>query len=104
MIAQHQTLDGQVRETAQEFPGEVVGIRYSISYDWNGDPAIFFRVLLTDDASRIEALANITGRVREKLFYNLHLRESELTPYFNFRSKSELAKITDPEWESLKTC
>lgn len=104
MIAQHETLDEQVRETAQEFPGEVVGIRYSISHDWNGDPAIFFRVLLTDDASRTEALADVAGRVREKLFDNLRLRESDYTPYFYFRSKSELEKMTDSEWGLLKTC
>ena len=44
MIAQHQTLDEQVRETAQEFSSEVIGIRYSIGHDWNGDPAIFFEL------------------------------------------------------------
>ncbi len=104
MIAEHQTLDEQVRETAQQFPGEVVGLRYSIGHDWNGDPAIFFRVVLTDDASRTETLADITARVREKLFDKLRLRESDYTPYFYFRNESELKKLTDSEWGLLKTC
>ena len=103
MIAQLENLDQQVRETAREFPGEVIGIRYSISHDWNGDPAIFFRVLLSDDASRTETLAEVTGRVGGKLFDNLRLRESDYTPYFYFRSKSEQEKMTDPEWESQTT-
>jgi hypothetical protein len=68
MIAQLKDLDQQVQETAMNFPGEVVGIRYSISHDWNGDPAIFFRVILSDNASRAEVLADVTGRVGGKLF------------------------------------
>jgi len=86
-----------------EFPGEVIGIRYSISHDWNGDSAIFFRVLLSDSASRPEALADVTGRVAGKLFNNLQHGESSYTPYFYFRSKSEQDRLTDPEWQLLTT-
>jgi hypothetical protein len=82
-----------------KFPGDVVRIRYSIGEDWVGDPAIFFRVLLSDNASRREFLADVTGRVSDELFDSLHLRESDYTPYFNFRSKSEQDKLQDPEWK-----
>lgn len=51
-----------------KFPGEVVGIRFSISHDWNGNPAIFFRIVLSDAASRQGTLADITGRVAGELF------------------------------------
>jgi hypothetical protein len=101
MIAQLENLGQQVSDTARDFPGEVIGIQYSISHDWNSDPAIFFRVLLSDNASRPETLPDVTGRVTEKLFDNLHLRDSDYTPYFNFRSKREQEKLKDPEWESL---
>jgi hypothetical protein len=52
MIAQLKDVDEQVHEIAKSFPGEVVRIRYSVGHDWSGDPAIFFRVLLSDTASR----------------------------------------------------
>ena len=80
-------------------PGEVVGIRFSISHDWNGDPAIFFRILLSDAASWQWTLADITGRVAGELFDLLQLSESEYTPYFYFRGKAEQDKLNDPEWQ-----
>jgi hypothetical protein len=98
MIAQLNNLDQQVQDTARSFPGDVVRIRYSIGHDWNGDPAIFFRILLSDNASRAEVLADVTGRISGKLFDNLQLGDSDYTPYFNFRSKSEQDKLEDPEW------
>jgi hypothetical protein len=101
MIAQLKDLERQVRDAAMNFPGEVVGIRYSIGHDWNGDPAIFFRVILSDDASRPEVLADVTGRVGGKLFDDLGLGDSDYTPYFYFRSESEQDKQKDPEWQSL---
>jgi hypothetical protein len=99
MIAQLKDLDQQVQETAMNFPGEVVAIRYSISHDWNGDPAIFFRILLSDSASRADVLADVTGRVGGELFDNLQLGDSDYTPYFYYRSKSEQDKLKDPEWQ-----
>lgn len=103
MIAELNNLDRIVSETADEFPGEVVGIRYTVSDDWNGDPAIFFRVLLSDNASRAEVLADVTRRVGSRVADILHLDDSDYTPYFYFRSKSEQDKLTDPEWQSLTT-
>lgn len=99
MIAELKNLDRRVQETALTFPGEVVGIRYSIGHDWNGDPAIFFRVLLSDAASRQGTLADVTGRVGGQLFDHLQLAESDYTPYFYFRSKAEQDKLKDPEWQ-----
>lgn len=99
MIAQLRDLDQKVQEVAMKFPGEVVKIRYSISHDWSGDPAIFFRILLSDDASRHEVLGDVTRRVERELFDDRDWAESGYTPYFNFRSKSEHDKMRDPAWE-----
>jgi len=101
MIARLKDLDQQVHNTAMSFPGEVVAIGYSIGHDWNGDPAIFFRVVLSDDSSRPEVLADVTGRVGGKLFDALRLCDTDYTPYFYFRSKSEQDRQKDPEWQSL---
>ena len=98
MLAQLKDLDQQVLETALAFPEDVVGIRYSVGHDWSGDPALFFRVLLSDEASREEMLGDITGRVSSKLFDDLQGRHSDYIPYFYFRSKSEQDRLHDPEW------
>jgi hypothetical protein len=80
-------------------PQEVVRVAYSISHDSTDDPAIFFRIVLTDPASREDRLADVTGRVASTLFDSVRPIENwGLTPYFSFRSFSEQRMRNDPEW------
>ena len=80
-------------------PQEVVHVAYSIGHDSTDDPAIFFRIVLTDAASREDRLADVTGRVASTLFDSIRPIENwGLTPYFSFRSFSEQRMRNDPEW------
>jgi len=80
-------------------PQEVVHVAYSIGSDSTDDPAIFFRIVLTDVASREDRLADVTGRVASSLFDSIRPIEIwGLTPYFSFRSFSEQKIRNDPEW------
>ena len=88
-----------VQQTAGKFPREVVRVRYSFAEDWSGDPAIYFRIVLSDEASRRDKLGDTTRRIRSELTDDLRLDESEYIPYFDFRSKAEQDKLKDPEWE-----
>jgi hypothetical protein len=92
----------QVREVADRFPEEVVRIRHSFSRDWDGDPAIYFRIVVTDEARRSIPLSELTGKIENALIKDLALYESEYSvyiPYFNFRTKAEQDQLKDPEWE-----
>lgn len=80
-------------------PKEVVHVAHSIRDDSTGDPAIFFRIVLTDAASREDRLADVTGRVASTLFDSIRPIENwGLTPYFSFRSLSEQRMLNDPDW------
>lgn len=80
-------------------PQEVVRVAYTIGHDSTEDPSIFFRIVLTDAASREESLADVTGRVASSLFNSIRPVENwGLTPYFSFRSFSEQRMRNDPEW------
>ena len=80
-------------------PQEVAHVAYSIGHDSTDDPAIFFRIVLTDAASREERLADVTGHVESSLFNSIRPVENwGLTPYFSFRSFSEQRTRTDPDW------
>lgn len=80
-------------------PQEVVRVAYSIGHDSTDDPAIFFRIVLTDSASPEDRLADVTGRVASTLFNSVRPIENwGLTPYFSFRSFSEQKIRNDPEW------
>lgn len=91
----------RVDEVAKKFPGEVVRIRHSFSHDWDGDPAIYFRVLLTDNARRNFRLSELTERIGNTLVKDLAIYEqySEYIPYFSYRTTREQDELKDPEWE-----
>lgn len=78
---------------------EIVRVNYSLGADSTDEPAIFFRIVLTDAASREDRLAAVTGRIATILFDEIHPYEDwDLHPYFSFRSESEQEKRNDPEW------
>jgi hypothetical protein len=80
-------------------PQEVVRVAYSIGHDSTEDLSIFFRIVLTDEASREDRLAAVAGRVESGLIASIRPVENwGLTPYFSFRSISEQRTRNDPEW------
>ena len=83
----------EIDKIAQSLAPDVVRIRYDFNSDWSGEHSIFFRIVLSDDASREDRLATVAGRVKNRLLEGLHLLEWDLLPYFNFRSKSEQEEL-----------
>ena len=101
MVAPSKDLEKQVLEIEKKFPEEVVGIRYSVGEDWSGDPAIFFRVLLTDSASRREVIGEVGQRVSRVLSDTVYRDSPDYFAHINYRSKSDQERLKDPEWPSL---
>jgi hypothetical protein len=89
----------QVDRIARELAPDVVRIRFKVAKDWSEDPAFYFRVILSDEASRRDRLADVTGLVREKLSDELRLAELDHISYFRFRSQSEQTTLRDTAWE-----
>jgi hypothetical protein len=78
---------------------EVVRVRYDISEDWTGDPAIFFRVVLTDQAASDDRRQKVTTRIRAAIWDKLKPFERwGLYPFINFRSKSEQDSMKEKSW------
>lgn len=74
----------------------VVKWRHTFGNDWTGDPAIFFWVTLTDEASKKENLSRATEEFRKVLCEQIDFQNDwDLIPYFNFRSQSEQAVLND---------
>jgi hypothetical protein len=89
----------QVDRIAGELAPDVVHIRMDVGHDWSDHPAIYFRVILSDEASRRDRLLEITQLVRKKVRNELGFAELDHIPYFRFRSHSEQAQLHDPAWE-----
>ena len=97
-ITKQPQINAAVSAVVQELSPWVRHIRYDIAQDWSGQWAIFFRVLLSDEASRGKNLRDITNRVVWRMSERLDLPELGLFPYFDFRSESEQATLREPEW------
>ena len=91
-------IEKAVSRAAKALAPDVVRIRYSLGEDWMGSGAVFFRVLLSDNASRPSNLGDISARVRSTVYEAVKPDELGLQWYFNFRSASEQAELKEPIW------
>jgi len=97
-IAKQPEINAAVSEVVRLLAPDVVHIRYDIGQDWSGDWAIFFRVVLSDDASKVPRLHKITREVVQRLEDRLDFSSMGLFAYHNFRSVSEQAVLREEAW------
>jgi hypothetical protein len=97
-VVKQAEINRRVAALEQELKPDVESIRYNIDVDWSGDSAIFFRIVLSDQASAENRLREVTSRVTHRLFDELPPPDLGLLPYFSFRSHSEQAVLRDEDW------
>jgi hypothetical protein len=91
-------INAAIAQVVHDFSPSVRYMRYDIGQDWSGQWAVFFRVLLSDDAAR-DRLRDVATRVVWRTSERLDLPSLGLFPYFDFRSESEQASLHEPAWE-----
>lgn len=96
-VAKQSEILAAIREVERALAPDVVRIRYDIGEDWSGQWAIFFRVVLTDDAAR-RRLRDIANKVVWGLARRLDFPGMGVFPYHNFRSASEQAELREEAW------
>ena len=75
-------INAAATDVVKELSPSVKKIRFDIGQDWSGEWAIFFRVLLSDDASEPKNLREIAPRVVRRMSDRLDLAGLGLFPYF----------------------
>ena len=90
-------IDTAIQRVQQAVGPDVVRIRYEIGEDWSGQWAIFFRVVLTDEAAK-HRLRDVATKVVGGLARHLDFPGMGVSPYHNFRSESEQATLQEPAW------
>ncbi len=93
-----QEVDAAVERAAQSLAPDVVRIRYSFDDDWTGDPSIFFRVLISDEAASRPRLSDLAHVVSSRLRNEVRTDELGIHAYFNYRSLSEQSELNEPAW------
>ena len=96
-ISKQPEINAAVSEIVKLLAPDVIHIRYEIDRDWSGDWAIFFRVVLSDEASRTR-LREVAKEVVWRLAEHLDFSSMGLFPYHNFRSVSEQAVLREEAW------
>jgi hypothetical protein len=92
-------LDSAIRSVENSFSAQVVRIRHSFGEDASGAPAVFFRVLVRDEAAPLARLREFAQRISIALMNAARTDENGLHAYFDFRSASEQASLRDPDWD-----
>ena|SRR5258708_4662253 len=89
-----------VEELERVLAPEVVRLRYSLGEDWTGEPAVFFRVILSDAVvSRRDRLGQFVNDISFTVHMQLEPVEKwGVLPYYHYRSQAEQAQMKDPAW------
>ncbi len=95
--ASQTAINAAISEIVRAMAPDVVHIRYDIAQDWSGDWAIFFRVVLSDEASKAR-LRQVATKVVWQLADRLDFSSMGVFPYHNFRSVSEQAALREEAW------
>jgi len=96
-VTKQDEIEAAIARVQESIGPDVVRIRYEIGEDWSGDWAIFFRIVLTDDAAR-NRLGEVADKVVWGLDQQLDFPGMGVFPYHNFRSVSEQAMLQEPAW------
>ena len=98
-LVQPEQFASAVSEAERMLGSGVVRVRYKLGNDWTGDPAVFFRVLLSDAASPRDQLRKVASHVETEIVRQVEpLEQWGVYPYFNYRSQSEQAEMNEPAW------
>jgi len=96
-VTKQSEIEAAIHEIERNLASDVVRIRYEIGEDWSGQWAIFFRVVLTDEAAK-RRLREVAAKVVRGLARQLDFPSMGVFPYHNFRSVSEQAALREPAW------
>ena len=96
---QRAELDQAVKDLRPELGPNVVDFTYTLGEDWSGDPAIFFRIVLSDEASRRDRLYKLTSEIQNMIVQHIEpLEQWGVLPYFSYRSQAEQAVLQGKPW------
>lgn len=97
-IVTEEQLAEAVDRAVQRLSPDVIRIRYNFGTDTTGDEAIFFRIVLSADASQRSRLREVGKRVEKVLYEETRPHDNwGLFPYYSYRSDLE-PESNDPGW------
>ena len=96
-VTKQSEIQAAVDEVERSLAPDVVRIRYDIGEDWSGQWAIFFRIVLSDEAAK-KRLRDVATKGVWGLARQLDFPGMGVFPYHNFRSLSEQDALREEAW------
>ena len=96
-LSRQSEIQAAIDATEKSLAPDVVHIRYEIGKDWSDEWAVFFRIVLTDDAAK-RRLHEVATKVERGLDQHLDFPGLGVYAYHNYRSVSEQAALREPAW------
>lgn len=97
--AQPAEFEKAFRDIVSRLGPNVVHVRYSFGNDWTGEPSVFFKIVLSDDASARGRLFDVTNQIATTIVREVEPMEQwGVLPYFNYRSRTEQAELQEAAW------
>jgi hypothetical protein len=82
-----------------QLPPQVVSVTPVLGKDWGGEPSVFFKVIIADDAVPRSELLALTKSISHAIVHRIRpLEEWGVLPYFDFLTQSDAARIPEPSW------
>ena len=91
-------LEKIVQKAIRKLGKDVVSVNYNFDEDSTGDPSIYFRIVLTDAATRRDKLLASAHRVEDVLDKEIRPHDWGIHFYSRFRSQAEQEELKDPKW------
>jgi len=87
-----------VDRVASSLPPEVAEVISTLGTDWDGESAVFFKVILKDDAIPRPHLLAFTKQVSGAIVRQVSpLEEWDVLPYFRFLTQAEYSRVKEKE-------
>ena len=88
-----------VADVEKSLGSDVVRIRYELSTNWCDEPAVYFRIILSDAASTTKTKVwEICNRVKDEIDERVDFGALGLARYHHVRSASEQAALKEEAW------
>lgn len=92
-------LEAEIQQAISKLGPEAHQVFYRFEDDYTGEPSIFFRIVLSDEAIERDQHIAATDRIMTLLLEEIEPADNwGLHAYFRFRSRAEQAAKFDRDW------
>lgn len=97
-VSKQEAVKAIIDEVVEALAPDVLYIRFNFGEDWLGNPSVFFRVLLSDEASQDHRRHALALRIYQLIDDRIDRLNLGVNTHFNIRSSSEQDALKDAKW------